>query len=116
MIFSIGAYRIGNEPIRLVRTSKLAKMVERAANEQKLSLGTQTKIQRDVAVNFLNIFGGKAKEAIKLLPESGDVGYFAAHRSLQLSNEKKMIFSVVEQIRKPIRTFLVERLALVLKK
>ncbi len=104
MTFGIGGYRLGNGRIHL----QLTKNLNKAANklEQAGYYTVNKTIPVETARNILSTLGIKASKAIEILPKTGDLDYFAAHGSAQISQDGKQIYTMVESLRRPISAFI----------
>lgn len=107
-MLGLGGYKIGNGPTCLARTKTVRRIFNAAAKSS--SLGFEV-IDRSVTGNAANrvlkFFGG----ASKLCPPAGNIDYLAAHGKMMFSKDGKPILTIVQDLNKPIRTFLADNLS-----
>jgi hypothetical protein len=108
MTLGIGAYRIGDGPIRLKPTPALKKVTDGLANSGLFEIDTHISTQK--AGEVLEKFGLKPKQVSKILPQSGDVRHVAAHGAVQMSSNGKPVYQMVESLKRPFTTFLADNI------
>ncbi len=112
---TIGGYISGDGYTRFTGTKNLKKMSGAAETYFKKDYGT---VPVDEAKEFLLSLGKKGKGALKSLPKDGVVNFLSAHGGMQLCAGNKNILNVCENLRNPVKDFLVtvpKRLFSVLK-